>query len=80
MHVSCFGLGAALRPKPVSPNTVCVRTFKTDLSTNMTFSLHGLAVSTGIAIGRAHLVSNATLEVAQYQVREKDIPAEIAAL
>ena len=44
----------------------------------MTFSLHGLAVSTGIAIGRAHLVSNATLEVAQYQVREKEIPAEIA--
>jgi phosphotransferase system enzyme I (PtsI) len=43
----------------------------------MTFSLHGLAVSTGIAIGRAHLVSNATLEVAQYQVREKEIPAEI---
>lgn len=43
----------------------------------MTFSLHGLAVSTGIAIGRAHLVSNATLEVAQYQIREKDIPAEI---
>jgi phosphotransferase system enzyme I (PtsI) len=44
----------------------------------MTFSLHGLAVSTGIAIGRAHLVSNATLEVAQYQIKEKEIPAEIA--
>jgi phosphotransferase system enzyme I (PtsI) len=44
----------------------------------MTFSLHGLAVSTGIAIGRAHLVSNATLEVAQYQIRERDIPTEIA--
>ncbi|HTH93992.1 MAG TPA: phosphoenolpyruvate--protein phosphotransferase [Rhodocyclaceae bacterium] len=46
----------------------------------MTFSLHGLAVSTGIAIGRAHLVSNATLEVAQYQIREKDIVAEISRL
>ncbi|HWT53413.1 MAG TPA: phosphoenolpyruvate--protein phosphotransferase [Rhodocyclaceae bacterium] len=44
----------------------------------MTFSLHGLAVSNGIAIGRAHLVSNATLEVSQYQIREKEIPAEIA--
>jgi phosphotransferase system enzyme I (PtsI) len=44
----------------------------------MTFSLHGLAVSTGIAIGRAHLVSNATLEVAQYQIREREIPTEIA--
>jgi phosphoenolpyruvate-protein phosphotransferase (PTS system enzyme I) len=43
----------------------------------MTFALYGLAVSPGIAIGRAHLVSHATLEVAHYQVREKAIPAEI---
>jgi len=34
-------------------------------------------VSPGIAIGRAHLVSHATLEVAHYQVREKAIAAEI---
>jgi phosphoenolpyruvate-protein phosphotransferase (PTS system enzyme I) len=44
----------------------------------MSFSLHGLAVSSGIAIGRAHLVSHATLEVAHYQVREKEVAAEIA--
>ena len=44
----------------------------------MTFCLHGLAVSPGIAIGRAHLVSHAVLEVAHYQVREKDVDAEIA--
>jgi len=44
----------------------------------MTFALHGLAVSPGIAIGHAHLVSHATLEVAQYQVRERDIEAELA--
>ena len=43
----------------------------------MTFALHGLAVSSGIAIGRAHLVSHATLEVAHYQVREKEVAAEI---
>lgn len=43
----------------------------------MTFALHGLAVSAGIAIGRAHLVSHATLEVAHYQIREKDIAAEL---
>ncbi|HQR03611.1 MAG: phosphoenolpyruvate--protein phosphotransferase [Proteobacteria bacterium] len=43
----------------------------------MSFAIHGLAVSSGIAIGRAHLISNATLEVAQYQLRERDIPAEI---
>ena len=40
--------------------------------------LHGLAVSQGIAIGRAHLVSHATLEVAHYSVRERDVPREIA--
>jgi len=44
----------------------------------MSFSLHGLAVSGGIAIGRAHLVSHATLEVAHYQLREKDIESEVA--
>jgi phosphotransferase system enzyme I (PtsI) len=44
----------------------------------VTFSLHGQAVSGGIAIGRAHLVSNAILEVAHYQLRERDIAVELA--
>ena len=44
----------------------------------MSFSLHGLAVSQGIAIGYAHLISHATLEVAHYTVRERDVPREIA--
>ena len=44
----------------------------------MTFSLHGQAVSSGIAIGRAHLVSHALLEVAHYQLRERDIAGELA--
>ena len=43
----------------------------------MSFALYGLAVSGGIAIGRAHLVSHATLEVAHYQVREKEILTEV---
>jgi len=46
----------------------------------MTFSIFGLAVSQGIAIGRAHLVSHALLEVAQYQLRDKDVPAELVRL
>ncbi len=46
----------------------------------MTFSLHGLAVSGGIAIGRAHLISHATLEVAQYQLRERDVAGELERL
>ncbi len=44
----------------------------------MSFVLHGLAVSPGISIGRASLISHATLEVAQYQVRERDVEAELA--
>jgi len=44
----------------------------------MTFSLHGQAVSGGIAIGRAHLVSHAMLEVAQYELRGRDVTAELA--
>lgn len=44
----------------------------------MSFSLHGLAVSSGIAIGRAHLISHATLEVAHYAIRARDVPREIA--
>ena len=43
----------------------------------LSFALHGLAVSPGIAIGHAHLVSHALLEVAQYQVRDKDVAAEL---
>ena len=34
----------------------------------MSFSLHGIGVSGGIAIGRAHLVSHATLEVNHYTI------------
>ncbi|TRZ92932.1 MAG: phosphoenolpyruvate--protein phosphotransferase [Rhodocyclaceae bacterium] len=44
----------------------------------MTFSLHGQAVSGGIAIGRAHLVSHAMLEVAQFQLRERDVAGELS--
>ncbi len=44
----------------------------------MSFTLHGLAVSQGIAIGRASLISHAMLEVAHYSIRERDIPKEIA--
>jgi phosphoenolpyruvate-protein phosphotransferase (PTS system enzyme I) len=32
----------------------------------MSFTLHGIAVSSGIAIGHAHLISHTSLEVAHY--------------
>ena len=46
----------------------------------MSFVLHGIGVTAGIAIGRAQLVSHATLEVAHYTIRADQVPAEIARL
>jgi phosphotransferase system enzyme I (PtsI) len=43
----------------------------------MSFTLHGIGVTSGIAIGRAQLVSHATLEVAHYILPEHDIPHEV---
>jgi phosphotransferase system enzyme I (PtsI) len=44
------------------------------------FALHGIGVSSGIAIGRAQLVSHATLEVAHYQIPPGGADAEILRL
>jgi phosphotransferase system enzyme I (PtsI) len=44
----------------------------------VSFVLHGVGVSGGIAIGRAQLVSHATLEVAHYSVPVAKVDAEIA--
>jgi phosphotransferase system enzyme I (PtsI) len=46
----------------------------------MSFVLHGIGVTGGIAIGRAQLVSHATIEVAHYAIRNEQVPAEIARL
>jgi phosphotransferase system enzyme I (PtsI) len=43
----------------------------------MSFTMHGVAVSSGIAIGHAHLVSHALLEVVHYQVPKHLIDQEI---
>ncbi len=44
----------------------------------MSFSLHGIGVSGGIAIGYAHLASNARVEVPQYLLDRKYIKDELA--
>ncbi len=44
----------------------------------MSFSLHGIGVSGGIAIGYAHLASNARVEVPQYMLDRKYIKEELA--
>jgi phosphotransferase system enzyme I (PtsI) len=46
----------------------------------MTFSIHGLAVARGIAIGRAVLVASSRVDVAHYFVEEAQIPAELLRL
>jgi len=43
----------------------------------MTFSVHGLAVSRGIAIGRAVLVASSRADVAHYFVEATDVQSEI---
>ena len=43
----------------------------------MTFSIHGLAISRGVAIGRAVLVASSRMEVAHYFIRQVDVEAEI---
>jgi phosphotransferase system enzyme I (PtsI) len=44
----------------------------------VSFALHGIGVSGGIAIGRAQLVSHATREVAHYTIPLAQVPSEIA--
>ena len=44
----------------------------------MNFVLHGHAVSGGIPVGYAHLVSTARLEVAHYEIAEDAVGAEVA--
>jgi phosphotransferase system enzyme I (PtsI) len=44
----------------------------------MSFTLHGLAVSGGIAIGQAHLMSHATLEVSHLVIAPRMVDKEVA--
>ncbi|MCB2043565.1 MAG: phosphoenolpyruvate--protein phosphotransferase, partial [Rhodoferax sp.] len=43
----------------------------------MTFSIHGLAVARGIAIGRAVLVASSRVNVAHYFISNDEVAAEI---
>ena len=43
----------------------------------MSFTLHGIAVSSGIAIGHAHLVSHTSLEVARYTLPKHLVQEEV---
>src|SRR6478736_3891942 len=41
------------------------------------FTLHGIPVSRGIAIGRAHLLAPAALDVRHYLIAEEQVEAEV---
>ena len=43
----------------------------------MTFSIHGLTVSRGIAIGRAVLVASSRMDVAHYFIKPEEVASEI---
>ena len=47
------------------------------MATGASFTLHGAGVAGGIAIGHAHLVSTARLEVAHYEIAPQGIAAEV---
>jgi phosphotransferase system enzyme I (PtsI) len=44
------------------------------------FTLHGIPVSRGISIGRAHLLTPAALDVKHYLVQEEQVEAEVSRL
>ena len=46
----------------------------------MSFSVHGLAVSRGIAIGRAVIVASSRIDVAHYFVKPDQVESEIQRL
>ncbi|AOY91897.1 phosphoenolpyruvate--protein phosphotransferase [Cupriavidus sp. USMAA2-4] len=46
----------------------------------MSFALHGIPVSRGIAIGRAHLLAPAALDVSHYLIDEDKLEAEVERL
>jgi len=48
------------------------------MEVSMSFTLHGIAVSSGIAIGHAHLISHTSLEVAHYVLPKQFLGEEIA--
>lgn len=43
----------------------------------MTLALHGVGVSRGVAIGKAHIIAHNQLEIPEYRIEKNDLDAEI---
>ncbi|HCU90504.1 MAG TPA: hypothetical protein DGR97_11195, partial [Gammaproteobacteria bacterium] len=46
----------------------------------MTFTLHGIGVSRGVGIGRAHIIEHADFQIREILVPRSEIEAEIQRL
>ncbi|MFT5414540.1 MAG: phosphotransferase system enzyme I (PtsI), partial [Gammaproteobacteria bacterium] len=46
----------------------------------MSFSLHGVGVSRGIAIGKVHIIERAELDIVEYSISDEAVPREILRL
>ena len=62
----------------VSTSSASISSVSASSFSASSFSMHGIGVSSGIAIGQAHLVSNALLEVVHYVLPENLVDEEIA--
>jgi phosphoenolpyruvate-protein phosphotransferase (PTS system enzyme I) len=65
------------RPGQADGNTEAASHFDDIRSLSVAFTIHGIAVSGGIAIGHAHLVSGASLEVDHFRIPEGFVAREI---
>jgi len=54
------------------------RVYNSLKETHLSFTLHGIPVSRGIAIGRAYLIAPASLDVDHYLLAPEEIEAEVA--
>lgn len=43
----------------------------------MTFALHGVGVSRGIAMGNVHVIERDQIEIPEYNIRKKDVASEV---
>ncbi len=46
----------------------------------MTFSLHGVGVSDGIAIGRVHIIERERFDIPEYRIESTQVEAEVERL
>ena len=69
----CTTTSSPTSPSPLTPHRLTPHS-------HMSFTIHGIGVSGGIAIGRAHLLTHTQLEVQHYDIAERRAGAGDGAL